>query len=114
MSDALHRLDSVARDFRARLDGLDDGELRRIAHAAARRAVAQTRLEERLVDGGLEAVAVDQTYIRPDTALEMTGLVPLGPDGFLASLIEDGSFAVNYFPDGSKPLFDPDDTRMKS
>ena len=58
MSDALHRLDSVARDFRARLDGLDDGELRRIARAAAQRAVAQTRLEERLVDGGLEAVGL--------------------------------------------------------
>lgn len=45
----------------------------------------------------LEAVAVDQIYIRPDTALEMTGLVPLGPDGFLASLIEDSSIAVLLF-----------------
>ena len=56
MSDALHRLDSVARDLRAQLEGLDDGELRRIAHAVAHRAVSQTRLEETSVGDAFEAV----------------------------------------------------------
>ena len=56
MSDALHRLDSVARDLRAQLEGLDDGELRRIAHAVAHRAVSGTRLEEKSVDGALGAM----------------------------------------------------------
>jgi len=44
--------------------------------------------------GALEAVVLDRPYLRPDAYVELTGFVPMGPDGFFATLMEDQDIAL--------------------